>query len=111
MENCLNCNNTFDLGNRKLYLEFCSIRCFRSYRSKSNERKQLLRKQTLRDRFSILIKYKFTCQYCGRKAPDVILEIDHIIPLSKKGSNKIDNLTLACRECNIGKSNIYGITP
>lgn len=56
-------------------------------------------------RFNILSRDKFTCQYCGRKAPDVVLEIDHIIPKSKGGLNRLDNLITACRECNIGKSN------
>lgn len=56
-------------------------------------------------RWKILHKYNFTCQYCGRKAPEVILEVDHIVPLSKGGKYIEDNLTLACKECNIGKSN------
>ena len=29
-------------------------------------------------RFEVFKRDKFTCQYCGRKAPDVILEVDHI---------------------------------
>ena len=57
----------------------------------------------LKLRFEILNKFNFTCQYCGRKAPEVILEVDHIIPKSKNGLNDIDNYTVACKECNIGK--------
>ncbi|MDR2617300.1 MAG: HNH endonuclease [Treponema sp.] len=34
---------------------------------------------------------KFTCQYCGRSAPDVILNVDHIIPVSQDGTNNIMN--------------------
>ena len=45
----------------------------------------------------------FTCQYCGRKPPEVILEIDHIIPVSKKGSIESENLITACRDCNRAK--------
>jgi hypothetical protein len=55
-------------------------------------------------RFEVFKRDSFTCQYCGRKAPDVILEIDHIIPVSKGGNNSIENLVSACRECNGGKS-------
>lgn len=60
----------------------------------------------VRRRFKILSKFGFTCQYCGRKAPEVILHIDHIIPRSKGGSNNSENLTVACMDCNFGKSNL-----
>lgn len=56
-------------------------------------------------RFDILKKYNFTCVYCGRKAPDVQLQVDHIIPKSKGGSDDESNLTCSCWECNLGKSN------
>lgn len=56
-----------------------------------------------KDRFAILERDHYTCQYCGAKAPDVQLEVDHIKPVSKGGTNDLDNLTTACAECNIGK--------
>lgn len=59
----------------------------------------------LKLRFEILKRDKFTCQYCGRKSPDVILEIDHIHPRSKGGKNIMDNFKTACKDCNMGKSN------
>jgi len=46
---------------------------------------------------------RFTCQYCGKSAPDVVLHIDHIQPVSKDGDNSITNLITACAECNGGK--------
>lgn len=46
----------------------------------------------------------FTCQYCGAKAPDVILHVDHINPVSKGGRNEIINLITSCEPCNLGKS-------
>jgi hypothetical protein len=55
-------------------------------------------------RFEVFKRDLFTCQYCGRKAPEVILEVDHIIPVAKGGDNSIENLVTACRECNGGKS-------
>lgn len=57
-------------------------------------------------RFEILRRDKFTCQYCGRKAPDVQLAVDHIVPFSKGGSCTSDNLTTACVECNSGKADM-----
>lgn len=56
-------------------------------------------------RFEVFKRDKFTCQYCGRSAPDVILEADHIIPHSKGGSDDILNLVTDCRDCNRGKTN------
>lgn len=40
----------------------------------------------------------YTCFYCGQKGG--ILEIDHYIPISKNGTNEMDNLKTACRRCN-----------
>lgn len=38
------------------------------------------------------------CAYCGKEK--VPLEIEHIVPRSRGGSNRLSNLTLACRTCN-----------
>jgi len=42
-----------------------------------------------------------TCTYCGKK--DVELHCDHIIPISKGGSNAMHNLTTSCADCNLSK--------
>lgn len=55
-------------------------------------------------RFEVFKRDLFTCQYCGRKAPDVLLEVDHIEPVSKGGTDDILNLISSCKECNAGKS-------
>jgi len=54
-------------------------------------------------RFEVFMRDNFTCRYCGRMPPEAVLEIDHIIPRSKGGTNGIDNLVTCCRECNQGK--------
>ena len=54
-------------------------------------------------RFEVFKRDSFKCQYCGRSAPDVILEVDHIVPVSKGGENDILNLVTSCRDCNRGK--------
>lgn len=56
-------------------------------------------------RFEIFKRDSFTCQYCGKTAPNVILEVDHIDPVSKGGSNDLLNLITSCYDCNRGKSN------
>ena len=55
-------------------------------------------------RFEVFKRDFFACQYCGQKAPDVVLEIDHITPVAGGGDNDILNLVTACRGCNAGKS-------
>lgn len=46
----------------------------------------------------------FQCRYCGRKPPEVSLEVDHIKPRCAGGSDDETNLITACRDCNQGKS-------
>ena len=54
-------------------------------------------------RFEVFKRDRFTCQYCGAKAPDAILHVDHIRPVAEGGDNNILNLVTACRDCNLGK--------
>ena len=67
--------------------------------------RQTRRKQIPKSvRFEVFKRDKFTCQYCGESAPNVILEIDHITPVAKGGNNEIMNLITSCRDCNRGKT-------
>jgi 5-methylcytosine-specific restriction endonuclease McrA len=52
----------------------------------------------------LLEKWGRKCAYCDIQ--NVPLQIDHMIPKSRGGSNCIDNLTLACISCNQKKSNL-----
>ena len=45
------------------------------------------------------------CALCGRGADEVVLEVDHIVPRSRGGTDNQENLQVLCRECNSGKSN------
>ncbi|WP_081616243.1 RNA-guided endonuclease IscB [Verrucomicrobium sp. 3C] len=51
----------------------------------------------------LLEKWSRQCAYCGAK--DVPLEVDHIHPKSRGGSDRVSNLTLACHECKQVKDN------
>lgn len=57
-----------------------------------------------RERFAILKRDNFACRYCGAKAPDVKLHVDHVHPRSLGGTNDPSNLVTACEDCNMGKS-------
>jgi len=49
----------------------------------------------------LLEKFKRACVYCGETG--IPLEVEHVIPKSRGGTNNISNLTLACHDCNINK--------
>ena len=51
----------------------------------------------------LLEKWNRTCAYC--EAQQVPLEVEHIVPKSKGGSNRLSNLCLACHACNTKKGN------
>ena len=54
-------------------------------------------------RWVVLSRDNFTCQYCGQAAPNVKLEVDHVILVSEGGTDNLDNLVTACFACNQGK--------
>jgi len=59
-----------------------------------------------KQRVQVLARDGYTCQMCGISRNDgAILEIDHIHPVSKGGTNELSNLQVLCRDCNAGKSN------
>jgi hypothetical protein len=55
-------------------------------------------------RFEVFKRDGFKCQYCGKCAPDVILNVDHIHPVSKGGEDDMMNYITSCFDCNSGKS-------
>ncbi|HDL15118.1 MAG TPA: HNH endonuclease, partial [Euryarchaeota archaeon] len=46
----------------------------------------------------LLEKWKHKCAYCGKN--NLPLEIEHIIPKIRGGTNRVSNLTIACHKCN-----------
>lgn len=54
----------------------------------------------------ILARDNYTCQKCGNslaKEPNLLLEVDHIIPISKWGASVPENLQTLCWKCNRSK--------
>lgn len=63
-------------------------------------------------RYEVLRRDNHACRYCGASAPDVKLNVDHVIPTSLGGSDKPTNLVTACADCNSGKtSSLPNATP
>ena len=75
---------------------------FKFLRSPSDTREEI----TASLRYNILLRDKSTCQKCGRSAPKVELEIDHILPWVCGGPTVISNLHVLCFDCNRGKSSL-----
>lgn len=61
---------------------------------------------SVRTRFEVFKRDDFTCQYCGRRSPEAVLQVDHISPSAGGGSDDPINLITACWECNSGKAAI-----
>lgn len=73
-----------------------------STRAEPNENKTR-RSLPKRVRFKVLRRDGFTCNYCGRSAPDVRLHVDHKVSVADGGSDELSNLVTACASCNLGK--------
>jgi hypothetical protein len=46
----------------------------------------------------LLIKWNHTCAYCGKQ--DLPLQVEHIVPRARGGSDRVSNLCIACEKCN-----------
>lgn len=56
-----------------------------------------------RDRLETLKRDGFTCTYCGRRPPEVVLHVDHIVPKAEGGPDELENYVTSCGPCNLGK--------
>lgn len=67
------------------------------------------RQPSLRLRFKVMSRDRFSCRHCGKSPahdPNVILHVDHVIPWSAGGETSLENLQTLCQSCNLGKSNL-----
>jgi hypothetical protein len=68
-------------------------------------RKPVRESLSVRKRFFVMKRDHFACVKCGASGHGVKLEVDHIIPYSKGGTDALDNLQTLCFPCNRGKRN------
>jgi 5-methylcytosine-specific restriction endonuclease McrA len=51
-------------------------------------------------RKNILMRDRYTCQYCDRTLPSGELTLDHVVPRSRAGESNWENLVACCNPCN-----------
>lgn len=104
IKKCRICKKEFEAKINRTFM--CSKEC----------KKEMVRIQSLEylnikkiPRWEVFNRDNYTCTYCGRnvKEDNIKLEVDHILSVVNGGSNKLNNLTTVCRECNREKSDKY----
>lgn len=94
----------------KIVLDITSLNEFIVYLSNIVKFKKSVAGQralmTSKLRCYILERDNYTCKLCGNSTklePNLLLEIDHIIPISKGGMTELNNLQTLCWRCNRAK--------
>jgi len=64
------------------------------------EYRRIPRQTRALSRKNILLRDRYTCQYCGRSCPASELTMDHVVPRSRGGASTWENLVASCIDCN-----------
>ena len=89
---------------KKYYQEHREWKRFQNRRYKARKRHGV-GSHTFGDWELLKKQYGYCCPWCKRCEPEIKLEEDHIIPLTKGGSDYIENIQPLCRNCNSKKYN------
>lgn len=74
-----------------------------------SHKRRTSRDPSLRLRFKVLARDRFTCCGCGKSpatSHGTVLHVDHIIAWSNGGETVFENLRTLCAHCNLGKGNL-----
>jgi 5-methylcytosine-specific restriction endonuclease McrA len=92
-----------EFGDKKIHstshtLDLPSVIRLLEYRRIPQQTRALSRK-------NILMRDRYTCQYCGASGSATNLTLDHVIPRSRGGGSSWENLATCCHPCNNRKGN------
>jgi 5-methylcytosine-specific restriction endonuclease McrA len=83
-----------------------------SARARKHKRRALIRGSegayTGREWIDLVEKHDHRCAHCKRHEPEIKLTVDHIVPISKGGTNYISNIQPLCASCNSRKKDRIG---
>lgn len=106
---CLDCGHRYMANGCDVWLRKCPRCGINTPKQQSNHTTKPTRVISDKLRYQILKRDNFKCCACGAspaKEPSVELHIDHIVPWSKGGATKPDNLQTLCSRCNLGKGDL-----
>lgn len=112
-------NNKIQYDGKHSWCRKCLISTKREYRKKYPDRDKKGKSERMAKRRArlanvisgnipskeyLLNKQNGMCAYCKCKGKNVVWHLDHIIPISKGGSNTINNVQILCMSCNLKKN-------
>ena len=86
-------HSAFEVRSARRAFQIPSVIRLLDYRRIPHQTRALSRK-------NILMRDKFTCQYCHRTIPSGELTLDHVVPRSRAGETAWENLVACCHPCN-----------
>lgn len=98
--NCKWCSNLFEKKRDKHY--FCKPECYAAH---TDSLKKPFEDSIKIARNDIFARDNFRCVYCGKSSIEdgVKLQLDHLYPKEKGGSNSPYNIVTCCNACNVNK--------
>lgn len=101
---CVTCNGKCMAGNKSSFWKG-GISKQNGYSTFMSRKRKIAKRgnggtHTLIDWLALKIKYQFMCLCCKKTEPEIVLTEDHIIPISKGGTDDILNIQPLCFSCN-----------